>query len=236
MDIPGAAVLYNGVNMDRFPMRPRNCPAPGPLRVGILANFSPQKNQHTAINVLREGLVSGEFTLTLGGEDLYPDYAATVRAAAQGVPVTFAGYVDDVPGFMAGIDVLLLSSTHEGWPIVLMEGMAAGIPVIAPAIGDTAELLGHGEFGMLYGEGEYDRIPELLRKMKDPATYARYAGASARRSGEFDIRTTADKLRSAIDLVLVLITRPRGGLLDILFQPQGDVPGPGRRSLPTAAT
>lgn len=202
-DIPGAEVLYNGVRMDGFPQAPRTAPEGGPLRVGILANFSPQKNQHTAINVLRDGIMSGEFSLTLGGEALYPDYAEKVRNAARGVPVDFKGYVEDVPEFMAGIDALLLSSTHEGWPIVLMEGMAAGLPVVAPAIGDTAELLGRGEYGILYEAEEFERIPELLKRLKGTETYERYARASVLRSGEFNIATTANKLRKAIESVLV---------------------------------
>lgn len=198
MNIPGAEVLYNGVDMESFPRQPRAFPDQCPLRVGILANFSPQKNQHTAIRVMKDGLLSGRYTLSLGGEALYPNYAKKVQKAADGLPVSFKGYIDDVAAFFRDIDVLLLSSTHEGWPIVLMEAMACGLPVIAPRIGDTAELLGNGEYGILYPSGEYEQIPRLLDSIMHRNTYEKYALASVNRSLDFDIKTTAAKLDAAI--------------------------------------
>ena len=202
MDIPGGEVLYNGIALDRFPATPKKPPGRGPLKVGILANISPRKNQHTAIEVMREGLGSGRYSLVLGGDEQYPDYAATVRATAEGLPVEFRGHVTDVVDFFNKVDVMLLSSTLEGWPIVIMEALACGVPVVAPSLSDTAVLLDNGKAGLLYGDGEYRAIPELLNSLRDSNTYERYAREGSRQCRRFDIRKKASILNEAIQNVV----------------------------------
>jgi len=199
MDIPGAELLTNGLVMDRFPMRPRQAPRSEVLTVGMLANLSPHKNQLAAIEVLREGMLAGRYRLVLGGAAHFPDYAARVQAAAEGLPVEMKGYVSNPVEFFSGVDALLLTSTHEGWPIVVMEAMACGIPVAAPNIGDIPVLLNGGSAGLLYADGQYERVPGILESLRDPQTYARFAKASVARAGEFDIRRSAARLRQVIE-------------------------------------
>lgn len=203
MDIPGGEVLFNGVDMSRFSSVPRTPPTRGAaLRVGILANIAPHKNQLAAIEAMRAGLESGRYTLTLGGEEQYPDYALQVRVAADGLPIDLLGYVSKPETFFADIDVLLLASTREGWPTVLMEAMAAGLPCIAPDVGDTSELLGNGAFGLLYPVGEVDRIPSLLEILSRPERYMHYANQARVRGLDFDIGKTCATLDAAIKAVL----------------------------------
>jgi len=199
MEIPGDELLFNGLELARFPMRPREFSGQGPLRVGMLANLAPHKNQLIAINALEPLLRDGRCEFVLGGAAHFPDYAAKVAEAAAGLPVELKGYVPDPVAFNADVDAMLLASTHEGWPIALMEAMACGIPVMAPDLGDTACVLDHGRAGMIYPAGEYGRIATLVEALRDPETYAAFARAGVEHVRGFDIRNTAAKLRNAIE-------------------------------------
>ena len=56
--------------------------------------------------------------------------------------VRMLGVVGDVPGFLAGIDVLVLPSDTEGLPNAVLEAMAMGVPVVATAVSDVPFLVG----------------------------------------------------------------------------------------------
>jgi glycosyltransferase involved in cell wall biosynthesis len=191
-------MIHHGLRLERFPLRPRTLSGQGSLKVAILANLLPVKNQIAALHSMRDMLASGEARLVLGGDCHNLEYATSLRRAAEGLPVTFAGYVADVPGFLAGVDVLMLASDQEGWPVALMEGMACGLPVIAPALGDVPELLDHGRAGLLFPPGCHERIPGLLRRLADPAEYARYAAAAVHRVRRLDAAASAKKVRKAV--------------------------------------
>lgn len=78
--------------------------------------------------------------------------------------VRFLGYRDDVPDVLACCDVVVLPSLFEGLPLVVLEAMAAGKPVVASRIGGTDEAVVHGVTGVL--------VPPA-----DPMALARAIGA-----------------------------------------------------------
>lgn len=202
MDLPGDEILYNGLNLSQFPLRPKPHPGDRPFRIGLLANIAPHKNQLTAINVLEQMLRECRCELVLGGASPFPDYARQVEHAAKGLPVYLTGYVSDPVHFFEGVDLALLSSTHEGWPIVLLEAMASGIPVIAPAVGDIPPLLAYGDAGVTYPPGKFDQIPDLIETFYDSEKYLNFAVAGVERVREFDIVRAGARLREVIVTVV----------------------------------
>jgi glycosyltransferase involved in cell wall biosynthesis len=86
-------------------------------------------------------------------------------------------------------DMLVLASFMEGLPVVLMEAMAMGVPVIAPDVAGIPELVQHGESGLLFTAGDWDQLAERMSALgNDPALRARLALAARRRiEGQFDI-------------------------------------------------
>jgi L-malate glycosyltransferase len=63
--------------------------------------------------------------------------------------VHFLGHRDDVYDVLRAFDVMMLTSDHEGLPMVLLEAMALGVPVVLRAVGGIPEVVTHGENGLL---------------------------------------------------------------------------------------
>ncbi len=67
--------------------------------------------------------------------------------------VTFTGYLDDITPALAAADIFALSSIKEGLPMVLLEAMGAGLPIVATTVGAIPEALDRGRAGMLVSPG-----------------------------------------------------------------------------------
>jgi glycosyltransferase involved in cell wall biosynthesis len=106
--------------------------------------------------------------------------AGTIRAAvaAGGVEpyVIMPGARDDVPRWIAALDVFVLSSQMEGLPLVALEAMAAGRPVVATAVGGLPNLIQDGVTGFLIPAGDEQAMRQRLAALRDdPATAAAVA-------------------------------------------------------------
>src|SRR6266545_2232693 len=93
--------------------------------------------------------------------------------------VTFLGWRTDLEAVYADLDVVVNSSRNEGTPVALIEAMAASRPVVATAVGGTADLLGDGERGRLVPAGDptalADAILATLDRHEESARRARAA-------------------------------------------------------------
>lgn len=99
--------------------------------------------------------------------------------------INFIGFRDwkDLPAIYAEHDVLISPSRYDGWGLVVMEGFAAGIPVIATdQMGSAIDFLKHGENGWMIHAGDSGALFEALRSaMSSPLETM---GAMARKSVE----------------------------------------------------
>jgi glycosyltransferase involved in cell wall biosynthesis len=110
------------------------------------------------------------------------DYA--LRAAQRGLDhaVSFLGHRQDMSNLYAGADVVCLPSAYEGLPYAISEAMAAGLPVVATAVGSVPEMVVGGVPGILVPVGAHDRLAEALRELDDPALRDRMGRAGYRRA------------------------------------------------------
>ena len=122
------------------------------------------------------------------------------EAAALGLAdaITFAGYCSqsEVADALRETDCLVLPSFAEGVPVVLMEAMAARVPVVATLVGGVSELVKDGESGRLVPPGNPDIFAEaILQVLADEDTRRRMGEAGRKKVvEEFDIREEAKRL------------------------------------------
>jgi glycosyltransferase involved in cell wall biosynthesis len=125
-----------------------------PLRLLAVGNLMPRKGLHITLAALAR--VSGDWTLdVIGRADVEPAYAAQCRAQAQrlglGDRVRWLGRLDDaaLAQAYAASDTMVVPSQYEGFGIVYLEAMAAGLPVIASTAGAAGEIVTDGVDGYL---------------------------------------------------------------------------------------
>jgi len=103
---------------------------------GIIGRLKPQKDHVTflkaAAQILRE--VPAARFLIVGDGPLRVELETLAKRLGLFPALVFTGLRNDIPAVMAALDVLVFSSRWEGLPVTLLEGMAAGKPVVATAI------------------------------------------------------------------------------------------------------
>ena len=171
---------------------------PGRLRMVFVGRLSPVKGLRVLIAALADPRLSGlELTLDIigDGEDRRHLEAA---AAPLGDRVRFLGYrsQDEVADLLAGSDALVLPSFAEGLPVVLMEALAAGKPVIATRVAGVAELVEDGVSGLLVHAGDAGGLAAAIARLAgDPEARHRMGQAGRDKvSAEFDVRHEAERL------------------------------------------
>lgn len=191
-------VLANVIDLDQFDRR-----AAGPTRMSqaragereviaaAVARLVPAKRLDRFLRALararrEEGLLRG---LVVGDG---PE-RARLEALAGGLGllpdgVRFLGASADVPRVLAGADMLVLTSQHEGFPNVLLEGMAARLPIITTPAGDAGMLVDEDRTGFVVPFHDVELLTErMLALTRSPAT-CRAFGAAGRARVEAQYR------------------------------------------------
>jgi glycosyltransferase involved in cell wall biosynthesis len=92
-------------------------------------------------------------------------------------------YGDDLAAAYAAADVLVSPSAYEGFGLTLVEGMAAGLAVVADAVGGVTDIVVDGETGLLLPPGDDDALRTALADLvADPDLRARMGAAGRRRA------------------------------------------------------
>jgi glycosyltransferase involved in cell wall biosynthesis len=157
------------------PRRPRTRrPGKGTrLQIGFVGTLVWHKGAHVLIEAARR-LDPAAYDLVLFGDlNTFPDYVAELRKLAQGAPVHFKGgfHPTDTSEIYGQFDVLVVPSLWlENSPLVIHEAFQAGVPVVGSRMGGTADLVRHGEWGLLYDPESPDSLAAALQSIvADPA-------------------------------------------------------------------
>jgi colanic acid/amylovoran biosynthesis glycosyltransferase len=204
-DWPKLAVVHCGVDVQRFVPRE---PAPAsvtPIRVLNVAAMSTRKGHSVLVNAVAEMRDRGhEVALTLVGDGPERERveAEVVRLGLEDA-VTFCGALphEAVLACYADCDIFCLPSFAEGVPVVLMEAMACGIPVVATQINGIPELVDHAKSGLLVAPGRSDLVADALGALaRDPALRARLGQEGRMRvEDQYELSECAAQLRGVLD-------------------------------------
>jgi len=109
--------------------------------------------------------------------------------------VHFLGARHDVPRLMPHFDLLYLASGYEGLPNVIMEAMAAAVPVVASDIWGNRELVVHGQTGYLVPVGDRAGLARYAHKILEDAELAKCLGAAGQQRilAEFTVAAMVDR-------------------------------------------
>ena len=95
--------------------------------------------------------------------------------------VFFLGYQNNMAEFLANIDLFVLSSHYEGFGLVLVEAMAAGLPVVATDVGGVREVVMDGKTGILVPSGQEDELAMGIEYIIDHPNLAYDYGQNGRK-------------------------------------------------------
>jgi len=212
-------VIHDGYDPERFDATPA-APAPAdatlPARetatVALVGRIADWKGQHVFIEAA--ALVRGRFPqarFQIIGAPLFGEYEYE-RSLHQMVcdlgledHVNFLGFREDVPALLAQADIVVHASTlGEPFGQVVIEGMAAGKPVIATDGGALPEIVIPGVTGLLMPMGDAPAMAEAMAALlSDPARAAAMGAAGCLRAQErFTISQTVRKLEGIYEYLL----------------------------------
>jgi glycosyltransferase involved in cell wall biosynthesis len=144
---------------------PRERPAAARRCLGYLGTISPHKGLHVLVQAL--GRMRADVTLDVHGAlATHPAYAEAVqRQAATDARVRFHGpYAEgEQQDLLSGLDLVVVPSLWwENSPLVALEALASGVPVVASATGGLPELVSDGISGLLVPPGDAGRLQDAL--------------------------------------------------------------------------
>jgi glycosyltransferase involved in cell wall biosynthesis len=194
-------LLYNDIDVDRFATTP---PETGAVRrrfglpeTGTQLLFVHRISRRKGcfeVAPLMERLPSDVHCLMVGDGP----HAAEVRAdlAARGLEprVRLAGAVPnpDLPPICHAADIAIVPSHEEGFPRVVLEAMAAGLPVVAYDVGGLRDLLGSGQQSFVVAPGDVDAFAAAVGRLAaDPTLRARLGNENVERVRRYDTSRVA---------------------------------------------
>ena len=214
---PAENVIVNpvGVELSKFDpsrysaqdaRRVLGLPEKGSL-VGVLGRLDPQKGQEVLLQAAPKILQQFPDTVfVLAGDETAGErgYKTHLSDLAErfGIErsVVFLPFTDDVPRFMAALDVFVLPSFSETFGYVLIEAMAMEKPVVATKAGGVPEIIADGITGLLVEPRDHLALSRAILRLLENRTFSASLGRSARSEAlrRYDVRMCADELLGAI--------------------------------------
>ncbi len=156
------------------------------LLVGIVGRLVPIKNHRMFIEVARKVIESDAGLkvkfLIIGDGELKSGLKEHVARSGLQDSIIFLGWVKDLAGAYADLDIVALTSLNEGTPVSIIEAMASGRAVIATNVGGVADLVDDGVNGFLAKASDTDGFFKKLESLAKDQNLRIEFGASARRS------------------------------------------------------
>jgi glycosyltransferase involved in cell wall biosynthesis len=205
------AVIPNAV-----PANPDSGSGTPPLRdelrdrplVGVLARLQPEKGVAT---FLKAGahvakVVPQACFIVVGDGPLRTELEVLVRRLCMEQNVRFLGFRSDPRALIELLEVLVVPSLTEGAPLVVLEAMAAGVPIVASAVGGIPDQIRHEGEGLLVPPGDPAALGDaVLKLLRDPGLARRMGASGCRKattvfSHAKMVARTEDVYRAALGL------------------------------------
>jgi L-malate glycosyltransferase len=177
-------VIPNGIDLGRFARIPAYAPSVNgsPRRVGMVANLRPVKAPDVFVRAAAIVAQSHpDVVFQIAGDGDTDSARRLARECGVEGRLELLGRVEDVPSFLAGLDVAVLSSHSEGQSNSVLEYMAAGRPIVATAVGGNAELIADHVHGLLVPPGQPQLLAESITRLLSDTKLAEDLAVAGRR-------------------------------------------------------
>lgn len=182
-------LIGNGVDTGRFApgngdgwLQRKLQLAPETVLVGFVGRLSPEKGPARFLQVASQlhRTHSDLHFVMVGTGPLRTALRAEANRLRLRDRVHFTGDLDDMPRVYRNLHMLVMTSESEGRPLVLMEAMSAGLPVIAPDVGGIAEIIVNGQSGVLVAPHDTEALVHAVQELLGERTRALQLGKAAR--------------------------------------------------------
>lgn len=209
-------MIANGIRLDRYRPDPDARAATraelglpeDAWVVGTVGRLDEYKNQSLLVRAMAPLLSDRVRLVIVGDGPARKQVEDEIALLAHPEFVVMTGRRMDVPRIVPAFDVFALSSKTEGLPLVVPEAMAAGLPVIATAVGGLPSVIDEGVTGMLvpFEQGDAEQtLRHALKTLEQDRDLAARLGTKARETAL--VRYSADRM---VDAYLDLYRRSRG--------------------------
>lgn len=193
-------IINNGVDLRHIEMIPagtlRNetgIPAEATI-VTMVSRMAPGKDFSTLISAI-EALPADFHVVFVGDGPLMPELKNRVANSTAKDRIHILGLRDDVISILKASDIVVLSTHHEGFSIVMLEAMGCRKPFVASAVEGIKDLV--GEVAILFEYQNAAQLADGLRKLRDDKDfYEKVAGRCLGFAQAYDIDSIARKYRS----------------------------------------
>lgn len=201
-------VVYNGVRQICLPGRTA---AAGEFRIGVIGRISPEKGQADFLRAARMlHKTAPQCRYLICGAPLFSDpaamqYCADLEQLAEGLPIEFLGWTENVEPVLARLDLLVVPSAPlDATPRVILEGFAAGVPVLAFASGGIPEIVEDGVTGFLVNDPSPHALALAVRGLAEEPQRLRAVveRARAKAANEFSLERYREQMMDAMKAAL----------------------------------
>lgn len=175
--------------------------------VGIIGQLTPRKDQLGVLRAFADVVEKiPQAVLLVVGKPLFTDhdqeYARRLKQAAISLgiheQVRFLGARRDVAAIMQALDLLIVNSLAEPCGLVVLEGMASGLPVVATAVGGNPEMVRHALSGWLVVPNDSSFLADEMLYLLQSTSLRRQLGRNARMqvTQHFTVEIYMNKLKA----------------------------------------
>lgn len=197
-------VVHCGIDPSAYPFRMRQIPPDGPVRALCVANLTDYKGHEVLIDAIAQGGTSlARLELDLVGAGLLRG-ALEQQAGRLGIAdrIRFHGGMIEpqVQDMLESADLFVLPSIvtsvgrMDGIPVVLMEALAAGLPVVATRLSGIPELIRDGDTGLLVEPGDPSELAQALARIVSDESHLNPKSGRRLIESEFEIGSSAKRL------------------------------------------
>ncbi|MGK7913640.1 MAG: glycosyltransferase [Synechococcus sp.] len=164
-------VVQNGVPVQPKLLQKSNPDSDSAWLLGCIALFRPRKGLEVLLKTLAQLKARGlDVSLHAVGEFETTEYENSVKQLATQLGlednIVWAGFQEDVNAELSKMDVLVLPSLFgEGIPMVLLEAMAMGVPVVASEIEGIPEVIENARSGILVSPGDFNELADAITNL-----------------------------------------------------------------------